>query len=80
MSALSTNNLSVFLICTLGFSVVSCYQYNIIVLNKVGLYVLNKVKKLILVENTDKVIGIGFIADLMTGVSWTIRFIKSKAY
>lgn len=54
--------------CTLGFRVISCYQYNIIVLNKV--------KKLILLENTDKVIGIGY----ETGVSWIIRFIKSKAY
>lgn len=54
--------------CTLGFRVVSCYQYNIIVLNKL--------KKLILVENTDKVKGIGY----ETSVSWTISFIKSKDY
>lgn len=54
--------------CTSGFRVVSCYQYNIIVLNKV--------QKFILVENTDKVIGIGY----ETGVSWIIRLIKSKAY
>lgn len=68
LSAYSTNNLSVFLMCTLSFRVVSCYQYNIIVLNKL--------KKLILVENTDKVKGIGY----ETGVSWIISFIKSKTY